>query len=208
MAVRCTPATLTHCEHRAWLQLLPLLDPSHLAPAFPVPDLTFCTATQRRWIHPARCLLSPDTPTCTVSSCKQHSSRDTCSQVAPSCPLAPSLPPVLAETDCATQPPAAVVAPLRMPRTLQPGETTTLSAYNKHSPHHWATHRRRTAGGGSSSDGDDRRSCLRHAYFAHASAHTNRPRRASTSVPRHRAPVWSGRPTPSTRPEPPRSSPL
>ena len=33
---------------------------------------------------------------------------------------------------------AAVVAPLQVSRTLQPGETTTLSAYNKHSPYHRA----------------------------------------------------------------------
>ena len=39
----------------------------------------------------------------------------------PSC-LAPSWPPVLSEMDCTTQP-AAVVAPLQVPRTLQPGET-------------------------------------------------------------------------------------
>jgi hypothetical protein len=35
------------------------------------PSLTFWTAPQRLWMHPARCLLSPGTPTCTVSSCKE-----------------------------------------------------------------------------------------------------------------------------------------
>ena len=53
--------------------------------------------------------------------------KDVCSwstiSKVPSC-LAPSWPPVLSEMDCVTQP-AAVVAPLQVPRTLQPGETTT-----------------------------------------------------------------------------------
>ena len=92
----CAVAGYLHLTQR--LRLMDFVqEPSHLAPAFPVPDpahhqqgrdltrrhpldhlppsLTFCTALQRRWMHPTRCLLSPDTPTCTVCACKEHSSR-------------------------------------------------------------------------------------------------------------------------------------
>ena len=101
--------------------------------------------------------------------------------------------------DCTTQP-AAVVALLQVPRTLHPGETTTTvsvqQAFSTPMGYSSTAHSRRW-------QQQQRRqpplvpvSCPSCPCIL-----TNPPApAAATSVPRHRAPVWSGRPTPSTRP--------
>ena len=110
--------------------------------------------------------------------------------------------------DCATQP-AAVVAPLQVPRTLQPGETTTTVSVQQalstplgyastvHSRRQQQQRRRRPPLVPASCPFCP---CIPKPTSAGERLHAAA---AATYVPRHRAPVRSGRPTPSTRPRTP-----